>query len=90
MGLVNSNASMFDMSIADDLQNKLMDEPNSLPIDLAAFNINRGRDHGLRPWVDYLAKITGTTIGNWTDLDNLVASGFVIASTRTRLSTIYA
>ncbi len=71
MGLVNSNASMFDMSIADDLQNKLMDEPNSLSIDLAAFNINRGRDHGIQPYVKYLEYCTGKVVKTFDDLLNI-------------------
>lgn len=78
MGLINTNSSLFDMSVADDLQNNLMDEADSMPIDLAAFNINRGRDHGIQPYVKYLEYCTGKTVRTFDDLhgvteeDNLV------------------
>ncbi len=47
MGLVNTLSGQLDLSIPDDLQNSLMDHPGGSFIDLAAYNINRGRDHGL-------------------------------------------
>lgn len=68
MGLINANASLFDMSVADDLQNNLMDEAGSMPIDLAAFNINRGRDHGIQPYVKYLEHCTGKVARTFDDL----------------------
>lgn len=45
-GLVNTQCGKLDISIADDLQNNLKDTPDGELFDLAAFNINRGRDHG--------------------------------------------
>ncbi len=47
MGLVNTPSGQMDLNIPDDLQNKLMEHPGGSFIDLAAYNINRGRDHGL-------------------------------------------
>lgn len=45
-GLINTQCAKLDMSIADDLQNNLKDSPTGELFDLAAYNINRGRDHG--------------------------------------------
>jgi hypothetical protein len=50
VGLVNDVSTRVDMSIVNNLQNKLPDSPTSI-IDLAATNINRGRDHGIPPYI---------------------------------------
>jgi len=50
VGLLNDVSTRVDMSIVNDLQNNLPDLPSSI-IDLAATNINRGRDHGIPPYV---------------------------------------
>jgi len=49
VGLLNDVSTRVDMSIVNDLQNNLPDLPSSI-IDLAATNINRGRDHGIQPY----------------------------------------
>lgn len=48
--------SITSLSMADSLQNRLFQSPNFNPgmqIDLAATNINRGRDHGFQPFINY-------------------------------------
>ena len=49
--MVNEEASRFDTAFADTLQNHLFEAKLSdgsvVAIDLAATNINRGRDHGI-------------------------------------------
>ena len=50
LGLVNDQCALTGLSLADSLQNRLFASPNftqGSQIDLAATNINRGRDHGL-------------------------------------------
>ena len=50
MGLVNDVSAFDSVSVSSSLQNFLIDKPTNkfpLQIDLAATNINRGRDHGI-------------------------------------------
>ena len=57
VGLVGDASSKADLAIADTLQNHLFEKVEAdgsiTAIDLAASNINRGRDHGLQPYVKY-------------------------------------
>jgi len=71
MGLINTLSGQFDLNLADDLQNRLQDTPGGNFIDLAAFNINRGRDHGLPGYTKYVSLCTGLTISAFSDLANL-------------------
>lgn len=51
-------------------------------LDLAAFNIQRGRDQALRPYNDYLQLIGNKRINNFAQLSNvrdLVLSVFIIS-----------
>ncbi|XP_011188151.2 chorion peroxidase [Zeugodacus cucurbitae] len=41
--------------------------------DLLAYDIQRGRDHGLRSYIDYLKLATGQSIGRWKDLERFIA-----------------
>lgn len=71
MGLINTLSAKVDLSIASDLQNKLMDTPGGDLFDLAAFNINRGRDHGLQPYAKYVEYCTGKKLESFDDLEAL-------------------
>jgi peroxidase len=51
LGLTNEPTSKYDTNFADALQNHLFEvqlsDGTAIAIDLAATNINRGRDHGI-------------------------------------------
>ncbi|CAF0776314.1 unnamed protein product [Brachionus calyciflorus] len=51
LGLLNEAASKYDANVADALQNRLFEvklgDGTVIAVDLAATNINRGRDHGI-------------------------------------------
>ncbi len=46
-GLTLQSAQEFDTEIVDSLRNSVLNSPTSVRLDLAALNIERGRDHGL-------------------------------------------
>ena len=71
MGLVNTLSAKSDLAIASDLQNKLIDHPAGPLLDLAAVNINRGRDHGLASYSKYVTYCSGTKLTSFDNLANL-------------------
>ena len=71
MGLTNTLCAKRDLAIASDLQNKLIDHPAGPLLDLAAVNINRGRDHGLAGYSKYVTYCSGITLTSFTDLSKL-------------------
>lgn len=89
MGLINTQCGKYDTNIAEDLRNSLIDEPAGEPFDLAAFNINRGRDHGLQPYVKYLEACTGKVVEDWSQMEALVDSGLYNNRMVTNLQKIY-
>lgn len=60
LGLINEPASKYDTNMADTLQHHLFEfvasDGSIRAIDLLAANINRGRDHGLAPYVEFRKK----------------------------------
>ncbi len=79
--MINEPPSKFDTNIADTLQNHLFEVKTSpttvLADDLAAFNINRGRDHGM-PSYNEFRKICGFPAAkNFTDLEDLIKPNVV-------------
>ena len=73
-GLINDRSALSDLSIADTLQNHLFEKVEAdgtiSAIDLAATNINRGRDHGIPSYVkfrEYCGLKTATSFQDLTD-----------------------
>ena len=73
MGLLNEVSSRTDMSIGNELQNKLPADPLTL-MDLAATNINRGRDHGIQAYTKYREFCSLPPISTFDELVNTVKS----------------
>ncbi|EDS31351.1 oxidase/peroxidase [Culex quinquefasciatus] len=71
-GMVNQRALKRDEFITAELTNHLF-QTRSFPfgLDLAAINIQRGRDHGIQPYVNWRIPCGLTPIKNWEDLDRV-------------------
>ncbi len=85
-GLVNTLCGKLDLSIASDLQNKLMDTPAGHLLDLAAVNIHRGRDHGLPGYTAYVKRCLGIDVKSFSDLAKLKWPGPIT----TRIQRVYS
>jgi len=87
MGLLAQPTSKFDSSIVDTLQNHLFefsDGVDIIAVDLAATNINRGRDHGIPGYYKY-REICGSRIRKWEDLSDVMTTENIA-----KLRTVYA
>lgn len=50
-----------------------MDNKRPTHSDILAFDIQRGRDHGLQPYVKYLEICKNIKINDWTDLERFIS-----------------
>jgi len=69
-GLLGTSMETLDQFITHEVTNHLFEE-KSKPfsgLDLAALNIQRARDHGIRPYNDYRALCNLKRAANWDDL----------------------
>ena len=88
MGLINSKSSLTGLGIADSLRNKLFTSPNftaGLQIDLAATNINRGRDHGIPSYNQFRQYCQLGLASSFSDLRNTMSSQSIA-----KLQSVYA
>ena len=67
-GLANQRAQTIDMQVIDDVRNFLFGPPGAGGFDLAALNIQRGRDHGLP---SYNATRVAYGLGRADDYDDI-------------------
>ncbi|XP_052869946.1 uncharacterized protein LOC128275474 [Anopheles cruzii] len=74
-GMVNQRALKRDEFITPELTNHLF-QTKSFPfgLDLAAINIQRGRDHGLPAYVSWRGPCGLSSIRDWDDLDRIMGS----------------
>ncbi|XP_065095856.1 uncharacterized protein LOC135717641 isoform X2 [Ochlerotatus camptorhynchus] len=72
-GMVNQRALKRDEFITAELTNHLF-QTRSFPfgLDLAAINIQRGRDHGIQPYINWRIPCGLTPIKDWADLDRVM------------------
>lgn len=82
--MLNQKALRMDATYAGDLieeftKARVPSRPNVL-----AFDIQRGRDHGLQGYVKYLEQCEGRSIANWDDLSHYIAPAEI-----TKLKSVY-
>jgi peroxidase len=83
-GLLNEPAAKYDSSFVDVLQNRLFESNSTEGLDLAAININRGRDHGI-PGYNYFRRKCGLQFAeSFDDLKDTIP-----VDTISILSTVY-
>lgn len=69
LGMATQSSQDFDPWMADAVRNRLFQRPGAdAGVDLASFNIQRGRDHGLPPYNDYLFACGGSRLNSFADL----------------------
>jgi len=71
LGLINNAAwkfGSFGTALQSNLFKSVDSKGNSYSVDLLAMNINRGRDHGLQPYVKYIKQCFNITINTFDDL----------------------
>lgn len=73
LGLVNQPSQKRDEFISEELTNHLFQrELFPFGMDLASINVQRGRDHGLPPYIQYRSICGLSEINNWEDLERIM------------------
>lgn len=74
-GMCNQPSQKRDEFISPELTNHLFQTSRfGFGMDLAAINIQRGRDHGIPPYVDWRRPCGLTAVEGWADLFNIMPS----------------
>lgn len=86
LGLINQPAQRRDEHISEELTNHLFQTP-AFPfgMDLASINIQRGRDHGIPPYVDWRQPCALSPIRNFDDLEKAIPP-----STASKFRSVYS
>jgi peroxidase len=78
LGLISEPASKFDSKFADTIQNRLFEvklsDGSVIAIDLAATNINRGRDHGIATYNTFREKCGLRKASTFADLQDTISA----------------
>lgn len=78
LGLVNQPCQRRDEFITEEVTNHLFQTPGfAFGMDLASINIQRGRDHGLPPYVRWREPCGLSPIKTFEDLDRVMSPGIV-------------
>nr|XP_012152649.1 PREDICTED: uncharacterized protein LOC100875470 [Megachile rotundata] len=74
LGLINQPSQRRDEHISEELTNHLFQTPNfPFGMDLASINIQRGRDHGIPPYVQWREPCGLSSIKSFEDLDRVMS-----------------
>ncbi|KAG8042227.1 hypothetical protein G9C98_000218 [Cotesia typhae] len=85
LGLINQVSQRRDEFITKELTKHLFQFPNfPFGMDLASINIQRGRDHGLAPYVKWRKPCGLSAIRTWQDLEKILS-----AKTISKLKSLY-
>ncbi|XP_050311070.1 chorion peroxidase-like isoform X2 [Anthonomus grandis grandis] len=87
LGLSNQPSQRRDEFIADELTNHLFQFGRNVPfgMDLAAINIQRGRDHGIPPYTFWRKPCGLSEVNSWRDLEGVTG-----ISAALRMRSLYA
>ena len=77
----------FDFQLQNNLFYSASSSSGQIAVDLLATNVNRGRDHGLQPYVKYVQACLGINI---TQFNDLATSGLMNQVSVTNLAKVYA
>lgn len=79
LGLANQPSQKRDEFVADELTNHLFQFGDATPfgMDLAAINIQRGRDHGIPPYTHWREPCGLSSVKTWSDLEKVTNQQFV-------------
>ncbi|XP_003742011.1 peroxidase skpo-1 [Galendromus occidentalis] len=66
--LIHSRGKTPEFPASNVVSRHIYDTDGDFGLDLVAINIQRGRDHGLRPYVDYLAAMRNISVTKFDDL----------------------
>lgn len=82
LGFCNQMSQRRDEYICDELSNHLFQSKGGAPfgMDLAAINIQRGRDHGLPAYTSWRIPCGLSQIESWRDLEKVQKSSFQFLS----------
>ncbi|XP_043785749.1 uncharacterized protein LOC122711243 [Apis laboriosa] len=86
LGLINQPAQRRDEHISEELTNHLFQTPGfPFGMDLASINIQRGRDHGIPPYVHWREPCALSPIRDFDDLDKAIPP-----STASKFRSVYS
>ena len=83
LGMVNQVAQAMDDSLTSEVTNHLFQEPGTqFGLDLAALNMQRGREHGLPSYTAYRAWCGLPAVASWQELQGVMDNKTVAAYSR--------
>ena len=84
MSLTSQRPGWVDRTFSDAIRHRLFAPPGMPGMDLVALNINRGREHGLQPYVTAVENCLGRKISSWEDYNDLLEPDCI-----TQLRSVY-